>query len=104
MNKDTTLSIRISTDDLNTTRAKAKQARLSQSEYVIRCCLGRQVVVIEDLKEFSKELRAIGNNLNRLTVLSNTGKISTVNLTGTADALGEIGSRLKALQERRQWA
>ena len=48
MNKDTTFSIRIASRDLVTIKKKAKQARLSQSEYVTRCCLGRQVVVIED--------------------------------------------------------
>ena len=61
-------------------------------------------MVIEDLKEFSKELRAIGNNLNRLTVLANMGKLNTVNLDATANALTEVGSRLKELQERKRWA
>ena len=39
MKKDTTFSIRISSDDLDTIRRKAKKARMSQSDYVIRCCL-----------------------------------------------------------------
>ena len=60
MNKDTTFSIRIASSDLDTIKNKARQARLSQSDYVTRCCLGRQVVVIEDLKEVTKQLRAIG--------------------------------------------
>ena len=47
MKKDTTFSIRISSGDLDTIKRKATQARMSQSDYVTRCCLGRQVVVID---------------------------------------------------------
>lgn len=36
MNKDTTFSIRIASGDLDTIKKKAKQAHLSQSDYVTR--------------------------------------------------------------------
>ena len=103
MKKDTTFSIRISSKDLETIRRKAKQARMSQSDYVTRCCLGRQVVVIENLKEVLKQQRAIGNNLNQLTVLANMGRITTVDLERAARELAEIGSQLRTLQERGRW-
>lgn len=103
MKKDTTFSIRISSQDLETIKQKAKQARMSQSDYVSRCCLGRHVVVIEDLKEILKQQRAIGNNLNQLTVLANMGRITTVNLDSAARELAEISSALRALQERGRW-
>ena len=60
MKKDTTFSIRISSEDLATIRQKAKDARLSQSEYVTRCCLGRQIVIMDGLKEVLQQQRAIG--------------------------------------------
>ena len=100
MNKDTTLSIRIASGDLDTIKQKAKQARMSQSDYVTRCCLGRQVVVIEDLKEVAKQLRAIGNNLNQLTALSNMGRVSIVNLDGMTQELAGISAALREIQER----
>ena len=100
MKKDTTFSIRISSDDLETIRQKAKDARLSQSEYVTRCCLGRQIVVIDSLKEVLQQQRAIGNNLNRLTVLANMGRITMVDLEQTAQELAEISSTLRDIQER----
>lgn len=78
MNKDTVFSIRISSENLDEIRRRAKQARMSQSDYVVRCCLGKPVVVIDALREFLSELRAIGNNLNRLVVLANIGNISIV--------------------------
>ena len=101
--KDTTFSIRISTKDLETIKEKAKLARLSQSDYVTRCCLGRQVVVVEDLKEVHRQLRAIGTNLNRLTTLANMGKIQTVYLDQTTDELAIVSAALREIQERGRW-
>lgn len=101
---DTTFSIRIASRDLDTIKKKAKQARLSQSDYVTRCCLGRQVVVIEDLKEVAKQLRAIGNNLNQLTALSNMGRVSIVNLDGMTQELAGISAALREIQERGRWS
>ena len=103
MNKDTTFSIRIASGDLDIIKKKAKQARLSQSDYVTRCCLGRQVVVIEDLKEAAKQLRAIGNNLNQLTALVNMGRVSVTNLDGMAQELAAVSSALRTVQERGRW-
>ena len=90
MNKDTVFSIRISGDDLDEIRRRPKQARLSQSDYVIRCCLGKPVVVIDALREFLSELRAIGNNLNRLVVLANMGRVTVVHLDGVESALARL--------------
>ena len=91
MNKDTVFSIRISSENLDEIRSLAKQARMSQSDYVVRCCLGKPVVVIDALREFLSELRAIGNNLNRLVVLANMERISVVYLNGVEKALAQLG-------------
>ncbi len=103
MNKDTTFSIRIASGDLDTIKQKAKQARMSQSDYVTRCCLGRQVVVIEDLKEVAKQLRAIGGNLNQLTMLANMGRVSIANLDGMTQELANVSTALREIQERGRW-
>ena len=102
MRKDTTFSIRISTEDLERIKQNAKKARMSQSDYVTHCCLGRQIVVIEGLKELAKELRAIGNNLNQLTALANTKQITVVYLDKTSEALAEISAAVRALQKSRR--
>lgn len=102
--KDTTFSIRISSDDLITIKEKAKQARLSQSDYVTRCCLGKQVVVVEDLKEVLKQQRALGNNLNQLTLLANMGRVSIANLDDAARELAKISETLREIAERGRWS
>ena len=68
-----------------------------------RCCLGRQVVVIEDLKETAKQLRAIGGSLNRLTVLANMGRVEIANLDGLARELAMVSTALREIQERGRW-
>ena len=103
MKKDTTFSIRIAKEDLELIKQNAKKARMSQSDYVTRCCLGRQIVVIEGLKELAKELRAIGNNLNQLTVLANMKQITVVYLDKVAEGLANISTAVRALQEYRRW-
>ena len=100
MKKDTTLSIRISSEDLDTIKRRAKQARLSQSDYITLCCLGRRVVVMEDMKDILRQLRAIGTNLNQQTVLANMGRVSVVNLDAAARALAEVSAALREVQER----
>ena len=77
--KNKFLSIRISDDDLEVIHRKAEQAHLSVTDYVTKCCLKKQITVIEDLNSVLKEEKAIGNNLNQLTMLSHMGKIKTVN-------------------------
>lgn len=77
---------------------------MSQSEYVTRCCLGRQVVVIEELKETAKQLRSIGNNLNQLTTLANMGRISAVSLDSMTHELANVSAALREIQERGRWS
>lgn len=101
--KDTTFSIRISTDDLNTIKGKAQQAHMSQSDYVTRCCLGRQVVIVEGLKDVLKMLRSIGNNINQLVTLAHMGRVSVINLDGVVQTLSEIRDAVREIAERKKW-
>ena len=45
MKKDKQFSIRISSQNLETIRRKAAQAHMSQSDYVISCCLGKKIII-----------------------------------------------------------
>ncbi len=53
---------------------------MSMSDYVTACCLGKRIVIIDGLKDVLRQQKAIGNNLNRLTVLANMGKVQFANL------------------------
>ena len=77
MRKNKQFSIRISTQDLEMIRGKAAQAHMSQSYYVISCCMGKKIIILDGLKEGLRQQKAIGNNLNQL---ANMGKVQFANL------------------------
>ena len=99
MKKDRQFSIRISAQDLETIRQKAVQAHMSQSDYVISCCLGKKIIILDGLKEVLRQQKAIGNNLNQLAVLANMGKVQLANLDSAVQAFAKINTALRELQE-----
>ena len=99
MKKDKQFSIRIAAQDLETIRRKAAQAHMSQSDYVTACCLGKHIVILDGLKEVLRQQKAIGNNLNQLTVLANMGKVRFANLDTVAQEFARINTALRELQE-----
>ena len=99
MKKDKQFSIRISEQDLDTIRRKAAQAHMTQSDYVTACCLGKRIVIMDGLKDVLRQQKAIGNNLNQLTVLTNMGKVQFANLDTAAKEFSKINIALRELQE-----
>ena len=99
MKKDKQISIRISEQDLDTIRRKAAQAHMSQSDYVTACCLGKRIVIMDGLKDVLRQQKAIGNNLNQLTVLANMGKVQFANLDAAAREFTKINVTLREIQE-----
>ena len=72
---------------------------MSQSDYVTACCLGKRIVILNGLKEGLRQQKAIGNNLNQLTVLANMGKVQFANLNSAVQAFAKINTALRELQE-----
>ena len=99
MKKDKQFSIRIAAQDLETIRRKAAQAHMTQSAYVTACCLGKRIVIMDGLKEVLRQQKAIGNNLNQLTVLANMGKVQFANLDTAAQEFAKINVTLRQMQE-----
>ena len=99
MRKNKQFSIRSSEQDLNAIRRKAAQARMTQSDYVTACCLGKRIVILDGLREVLRQQKAIGNNLNQLTVLANMGKVQFANLDSAAHEFAKINTALRELQE-----
>ena len=51
MKKDIKFSTRMASKDREAIKELAKRSGMSMSDYVTACCLGKQVVVIDGLKE-----------------------------------------------------
>ena len=97
------MSIRISEADLQKIHHKAELAKLSLTGYVTRCCLGKQITVIEGLEEVVRQQKAIGRNLNHLTTLANMGRISSVYLKDIFEEYTKVSNLLSDILIRRRW-
>ena len=96
------MSIRISEEDLKKIHYKAGQTKLSLTDYVTRCCLGKQITVIEGLDEVVRQQKAIGRNLNQLTTLVNMGRINSVYLKDITQEYAQVSDLLSDILIRRR--
>ena len=101
--KNRKLSIRISDDDLQKIHSKAEKSGLSVTDYVTKCCLGKQIFVIDGLDEIIRQQKAVGNNLNQLTTLCNMGRVNIVSLEKMTEEYSKINERLTELLSRKRW-
>ena len=101
MKKDIKFSTRMASADREKIRALAAKAHMSMSDYVTACCLGKRIVVIDEQKELLRQLKGIGSNINRLTVLANMGTVQVIGLEKAAGELSEVSTALRAVMEGR---
>ena len=104
--RNKSIPIRVTEEELKQIDKKAAKARLSRTDYLINCALGKEITLIEDIKPLLTEMRRIGNNLNQQTKLANMGKINAVNLEETLAALDrmyQVIHTLLAKSRGRDW-
>ena len=93
--------IRASDEEFERIKAKVEKSRLKQNEYLLKCCLNKDIYVIEGLHELTTELKRIGNNLNQLTRAVHEGK---ANCKGELEViqkeLGETWQSLRLLIQK----
>ena len=102
--KDKKLSIRISEDEFLEIHDLADQAGLTLTDYVTECCLGHQIIVINGLDDVLRQQKAIGNNLNQLTMLCNMGRIQAPDLDDLIEQYTEMNEKLSEVLERKRWS
>ena len=103
MKKDIKFSTRMSSEDRETIKELAKKSGMSMSDYVTACCLGKQVVIIDGLKEVLKELKSIGRNLNQLVTLAHMGRITAINLESVLSVFSELCDAVRMILDRKRW-
>lgn len=79
---------------------KAKLLNLVLSEYLIKQGLDKEIVIVDGLNEVVSELRRIGNNINQLTYLTNSGRIYTVDLSEVKQEIGKVWNVINELQNK----
>ena len=92
--RDVTITVRCTEDERRKIRERAASRGLKLSDFVLRSALGKKIVVLDGFHELSKQLKAIGNNLNQLTRLAHEGRIKSVDLKECSRTLLDIYGRL----------
>lgn len=103
MSRTNTKQIVIRMTEKNFERIKKKVAAsgLKQQDYLLRAILNKPIVNTDGLREFSAQLKSIGNNLNQLTRLANMGfPISSSELAEIRKELNNLWLSLKQFTPR----
>ena len=95
------ITFRVTERDAETIRKKAKSAEMDFTKYLTTCAVGKEIKRIDGINDFISELRQQCTNLNQLTLLSNMGRISAVNLSETYELYLEIQKILKEILEKK---
>lgn len=95
--KDKFETFRASEKERQELKRMARKAKMSKSDYIRHCIFNKEITVIDGLDDFSKQLKAIGNNLNQLTTRVNMVHFEAVNLAETKEQLGRIYELMTAL-------
>ena len=95
------LSFYVTEANAATIRGKAKAAGMDLTKYLTACAVGKEIVHIGGLGDFTRALRQHGTNLNQLATLANLGRIGSVNVSETYALYLEIQKQLKDILERR---
>ena len=72
--RNQTISIRLTTEEKKEIVAKAKQAQMTLTDYLIECSSNTDITVT-DLSEVLVELKRVGNNLNQIARKINSKRL-----------------------------
>ena len=98
--RNKSIPIRVTEKELEAIDEAAKKAKKNRTEYLISAALGKEITVINDLREMITQLKRIGNNLNQLTRKANAHEVDVVDLTETNTAMGDIYQALFLLARK----
>lgn len=97
MAKDQFIRARVAPWEKHVISENAKKAQLTESEFVRRAALEKDVVVIDGAAELLTELRRQGNNLNQLVVLARQRRIELVNFQPFTEVYQDTWRALNSL-------
>lgn len=74
--RDKQINFRLSSDELEIFNMNVEKSKLKKSEYLRRCILEKEIIVIDDLKELVKEMKILSSTIS--SMLSKTDNESEV--------------------------
>lgn len=100
MKKDKMFAMRMTTADYDRIQNKSAQAGMTMTDFFTQSALDKKIIVVEGLDSVTAQLKAIGKNLNQLTVLCNMGKISCPDLVDIKKGFGSVFDYLYDLMDK----
>lgn len=100
INKSKRITFRVTQSEYKKIENKAKKAKMNISQYVSLSAVGRDIVIIDDLKELTHQLSKVGINLNQITMLAHQGKVSCIDLSSVKKVVEEIWQLLNSLTDK----
>ena len=94
------IAFRVTEEQHKIINEKAKNSNLSKTDFIIKCCFDKEIIIVNDVRELMKELHAVGRNLNQLTTRANMKQLEVVDLKPTYLELVEIYTVLTELLKR----
>lgn len=98
--KPHSIAFRVTDDQYKMIKGKAKNSNLSMTDFIVKRCFDKEIIVVNDVRELRKELLAVGRNLNQLTTRANMKQLEVVDLEPTYMKLVEIYTVLAELMKR----
>ena len=77
---------------------KISSTNRTRSDYLRKCSQGKNITVIPGIRDFTIELKRIGNNLNQITRLANEGSLTIIgdNMKNINEDLKTVWGKLAA--------
>ena len=93
--RNITLSFWLTQEELEGLKTRISNTNLNQSTYIRKSILDKNIIVIPGIRDFTIEIKRIGNNLNQITRLANEGSIKIL-----GNDLSDIKEDLKKVWEQ----
>jgi len=93
--RNITLSFWLTQEELEGLKTRISNTNLNQSTYIRKSILDKNITVIPGIRDFTIEIKRIGNNLNQITRLANEGSIKIL-----GNDLSDIKEDLKKVWEQ----
>ena len=83
--RNKTIAIRCTEDESRHIHELAGRHSLKLNDFIMRCALGKKIVVVNGVDDIVKQQKAIGRNLNQIATLANMDRLTVVNFQPLLD-------------------
>jgi len=101
--KNKAITIYVTEADYAFIHTKAERCGKSLTAYLTACGLGKQIIVVDGIEKLIGQTKRVGQHLNSISALANSGKIQTAYLDKATEQLAEINQGINNILERRRW-